>query len=293
MADIKKYGDLDDKELLEFLAEIKSGDEDIEEAEINADEKIGNEEAQSMLSELPENAEIEAYYGDDAWRKPRIYTGYRDRLTVLYGPYGKQKSAEGRREAFKKKAQRLKEDRIRIQREAFNQEYIRLSDKIEKHHIKLLISILTQEHTRMIDKYSNYINKRLATLLNPFIPRRIRICRMLYPNSVRVCPGFMYKASKEYGEGLTFWATPSIPYYFEQNTEQKVLLENKSNFLVSVDKAICFYHEHLKKRQEKELRYASLIIQKGVYSYFDLLKLNPFWFKILYDELKTKTEKNK
>ena len=30
MADIKKYGDLDDKELLEFLAEIKSGDEDIE-----------------------------------------------------------------------------------------------------------------------------------------------------------------------------------------------------------------------------------------------------------------------
>ena len=68
MADIKEYGDLDDKELLEFLAEIKSGDEDIEEAEANADEKIDNEEAQSMLSELPENAEIEAYYGDDAWR---------------------------------------------------------------------------------------------------------------------------------------------------------------------------------------------------------------------------------
>ena len=60
MADIKKYGDLDDKELLEFLAEIKSGDEDIEEAEANADEKIDNEEAQSMLSELPENAEIDS-----------------------------------------------------------------------------------------------------------------------------------------------------------------------------------------------------------------------------------------
>lgn len=293
MAGIEKYGDLDDKELFEFLAEIKSDDEDIEEAEIRADEKIGNEEAQSMLSELPENAEIEAYYGDDAWRRPHIYTGYRDRVTVLYGPYGKQRAAEGHREATRKKAQRLKEDRIRIQREAFNQDYIRLSDKIEKHHIKLLISILTQEHTRMIDKYSGYINKRLATLLNPFIPRRIRICRMLYPNSIRVCPGFMYKASKEYGGGLTFWATPSIPYYFEQNTEQKVLLENKSDFLFSIDKAISFYHEHLKKRQEKELRYASLIIQKGVYSYFDLLKLNPFWFEILYSNLKSQTDKNK
>lgn len=293
MADIEKYGDLDDKELFEFLAEIKSNDEDIEEAEIRADEKIGNEEAQSMLSELPENAEIEAYYGNDAWRRPHIYTGYRDRVTVLYGPYGKQRAAEGHRESIRKKAQRLKEDRIRIQREAFNQDYIRLSDKIEKHHIKLLISILTQEHTRMIDKYSDYINKRLATLLNPFIPRRIRICRMLYPNSIRVCPGFMYKASKEYGGGLTFWATPSIPYYFEQNTEQKVLLENKSDFLFSIDKAISFYHEHLKKRQEKELRYASLIIQKGVYSYFDLLKLNPFWFEILYSNLKSQTAKNK
>ena len=116
---------------------------------------------------------------------------------------------------------------------------------------------------------------------------------MLYPNSIRVCPGFMYKASEEYGGGLTFWATPSIPYYFEQNTEQKVLLENKSSFLFSVDKAISFYHEHLKKRQEKELKYASTIIQKGVYSYFDLLKLNPFWFEILYNELKSQIDKNK
>ena len=291
MADIKKYGDLDDKELIEFLAEIKSDDEDIEEAEANADEKIGDEEAQSMLSELPENAEIEAYYGDDAWRKPHISTGYRGPFTVLYGPYSKQKAAEGHREAIRKKAQQLKEDRIRIQREAFNQDYIRLSDKIEKHHIKLLISVLTQEHTRMVDKYSDYINKRLATLLNPLIPRRIRICRMLYPNSIRVCPGFMYKASKEYGGGLTFWATPSIPYYFKQNTEQKVLLENKPDFLFSIDKSVSFYHEHLKKRQEKELRYASLIIQKGVYSYFDLLKLNPFWFEILYN--KSQIDKNK
>lgn len=293
MADIKKYGDLDDKELIEFLAEIKSDDEDIEEAEANADEKIGDEEAQSMLSELPENAEIEAYYGDDAWRKPHISTGYRGPFTVLYGPYSKQKAAEGHREAIRKKAQQLKEDRIRIQREAFNQDYIRLSDKIEKHHIKLLISVLTQEHTRMVDKYSDYINKRLATLLNPLIPRRIRICRMLYPNSIRVCPGFMYKASKEYGGGLTFWATPSIPYYFKQNTEQKVLLENKPDFLFSIDKSVSFYHEHLKKRQEKELRYASLIIQKGVYSYFDLLKLNPFWFEILCNKLKSQIDKNK
>lgn len=281
----EKRSSLEDKELLEFIAEIKGNDEKIEGPEANGDKKNGNEEEQSMLSELPENAEIEAYYGNDAWRKPPIYTGHRDRITVLYGPEVKQKAAEGRREAAKRKGQRLKKDRLRIQREAFNQERIRLSDQIEKEHIPLLIAALTKEHTRMVDKYSAFINNRLTSLLNPFIPLRLRHCRLLYPNSIRMSPGFMYKASKEYGNGLTFWAVPLIPYYFEQNTEQKILLKNKASFLYAIDKAVIFYHEHLKKRQEKELKYASIIIQKRVSSYYDLLKLNPFWFEILYNEL--------
>ena len=140
----------------------------------------------------------------------------------------------------------------------------------------------------MVDKYSTYINKRLTTLLNPFIPRRLRICKGLYPDSIRACPGFLYKASEEYGAGLTFWAMPNIPYYFVQNTEQKVLMEHKSPFLVNVDQSIKFYHEHLKKRADKELKYASLIYQKGVRSYFDLLRLNPFWYEVLYNDLQNK-----
>lgn len=286
MAGIKNYGDLNDKELIEFLTEIKSDDEDIDEAKIDSDKKIDDEEMQSMLSELPENAEIEAFYGEDAWRKLQI--GQNNRSATLLSPYSKQKAAENRKKAFQKKAQRLKEDRLFIQREAFNQDFIKLSDRIENEYIKLLISILVQEHTRMVDKYSDYINKRIASLLNPFIPRRLRLCKIFYPNSVKACPGFMYKASEEYGGGLTFWTTPKIAYYFEQGTEQEILLKNKLSLLYPIDKAVSFYHEHLKKRQKKELKYASLIIQKKVCTYFDLLKLNPFWFKALFNELKNK-----
>ena len=286
MANFEKYGDLGDKEMLELLAEIKGDDEEIEEIEADAASKIENEEAQSELSELPENAEIEEYYGDDAWRKLRSYTGYKDRVTVLYGPYGRQKAAEGRKKAQRKKAKKLKDERLRIQREAFNQDLLQLSDQIDNSHIKLLISALTREHTRMVDKYSSLINRRLTALLNPFIPRRLRTCKAFYPDSIRMSPGFMYRASEEYGRGLTFWATPSIPYYLEQNTEQKLLLKHKPEFLTAIDKSVSFYHEHLEKRQEKELKYASTIIQKGVYSYFDLLKLNPFWFETLFNEIK-------
>lgn len=287
MEDIKQYGDLTEKELFEFLDEIKSDDEDIQEAQSEAIEKITLEEEHVELSEEEqENREIEARYGD---KMPWTGLGLNNCQGVkLFGPEGQRRAAMANIEAKRKKSQRLKEDRIRIQREAFRQEYIRLSDPIGNERIKLLVSSLVKEHTRMVDKYSTYINKRLTTLLNPFIPRRLRICKSLYPDSIRPCPGFLYKASEEYGAGLTFWAMPNIPYYFTQNTEQKVLMEHKSPFLVNVDQSIKFYHEHLKKRADKELKYASLIYQKGVYSYFDLLKLNPFWYEVLYNDLQNK-----
>jgi hypothetical protein len=287
MEDIKQYGDLTEKELFEFLDEIKSDDEDIQEAQSEAIEKITLEEEHVELSEEEqENREIEARYGD---KMPWTGLGLNNCQGVkLFGPEGQRRAAMASIEAKRKKSQRLKEDRIRIQREAFRQEYIRLSDPIGNERIKLLVSSLVKEHTRMVDKYSTYINKRLTTLLNPFIPRRLRICKSLYPDSIRACPGFLYKASEEYGAGLTFWAMPNIPYYFAQNTEQKVLIEHKSPFLVNVDQSIKFYHEHLKKRTDKELKYASLIYQKGVYSYFDLLRLNPFWYEVLYNDLQNK-----
>lgn len=289
MEDIKQYGDLTENELLEFLCEIKSDDEDIQEAQSEAIEKITLEEEHTELSEEEqENREIEARYGD---KMPWIGSGWNSCQGVKpFGPEGQRRAAMASIEANKRRSQQLREDRIRIQREAFRQEYVHLSDPIGNDKIKLLVSLLVKEHTRMIDKYSAYINKRLAALLNPFIPRRLRICKSLYPNSIRQCPGFLYKASEEYGAGLTFWAMPNIPYYFAQNTEQKILIEHKSPFLVNVDQSIKFYHEHLMKRADKELKYVSLIYRKGVYSYFDLLKLNPFWYEVLYNDLLNKIE---
>lgn len=277
-----KYGDLTDKEYLEFLSEIEEKDTDIEEAQHEAIEKIELEEEHAEFSAIEENARIEAYYGEDAWRKFGKYL-----FTKPDFASAQRKSLETR----KAKQAKLKEDRIRIQREAFNQEYIRLSDPIGTDNLKLLITLLTHEHTAMVDKYADYINRRLFTLLNPLIPRRLRLCKMFYPESMKECPGFLYRASEEYGEGQTFWATPDIPYFFKQNTEQAELQKSgNSHFLIRVDKAVASYNMHNKIRAEKELKYASMLVQKGVNTYFDLLRLNPFWFEILFNDLKDKIE---
>lgn len=280
MENIKQYGDLTDKELFEFLHEIESGDEAIQEAQAEAIEKIDTEEEHVILAELSENAEIEAQYGEDAWRQLSA------KQVLLFGPAAQRKCTEAAIKAQKAKLWGLKQDRIRIQREAFNQDFIKLSDPVGKENLKALISILVQEHTRMVDKYTAFINKRLTALLNPFIPRRLRICKELYPNAIRICPGFLYRASKEFGQGKVFWASPNIPYYIEQNKEQQILIEHKAEFLISVDKAVANFHIHNEKRAAKEMKYASLIIQKGVHTFFELLRLNPFWFEALYKHLK-------
>lgn len=280
MENIKQYGDLTDKELFEFLHEIESSDEAIQEAQLEAIEKIDTEEEHAALSELPENAEIEAEYGEDAWRQLNA------QHVILFGPKIQRSAVEANAKAAKQRFQNLKQDRIRIQREAFQQDFIKLSDPIGNENTKLLISLLVKEHTRMADKYADYINRRLTSLLLPLIPRRLRICKALYPHAIRFSPGFLYKASKEYGQGKTFWAVPDIPYYIEQNKEQPLLMANKPEFLISIDKAVANFHMHSEKRASKEIKYASLMIQKGVYTYFELLRVNPFWFEILYSHLK-------
>lgn len=284
MEDIERtYGDLTDEEYLGFLNEIKSGDEEMEDAQSEAIQRIGREEECTGLSETEENARIEAYYGNDAWRK--------------FGKYffGKPEMVEGQKKARITRAarfQKVKEERIAIQRTAFNQDYLRLSDAIGNDNLRLLITLLTAEHTRMIEKYEAYINKRLTTLLNPLIPRRIRICKMLYPEAMRESPGFLYRASEEYGDGLTFWATPDIPCYFKQNMVQVELKKSirYTNYLINIDKAVAAHEAHRNERADKELRYTSLLIRKGVRTYFDLLRLNPFWFEILFNDLKNKID---
>ena len=271
MENIKDYGDLSDKELSEFLAEIANDDDDLQEAQDLAQEKVDLEEITALSDEEIENQKLESQYSDFIDKTPPINLA-------------NNKKADYKKD-ITQKLWGLKSERLKIQQEAFNQDLISLSTLIETDKIKLLISLLVSEHTRMVDKYKAYINKRLATLLRPLIPRRLKTCKDLFPHSIRVSPGFLYKASEEYGDGLTFWACPDIPYYFKQNSEQNILLEYKPWFLVKVDLAVKYYHAHLNKRADKELQYASLIFTKNIRTYYDLLKLNPFWYKLLFDNV--------
>ena len=282
MENIKEHNSLTDIELFKFLNEIENDNEDMQEAQSDANKKIALEEERFDISEEQENQEIEARYG---YKRAWVKSG--DSVKI-YGPDERVDALANRIESRKQNAKTLREKKIQIQRKAFSQEDIQLSEEIGIENIKLLLSLLVKEHTRIINKYEIYINRLLTKILNALIPKRLKECKKAYPDSMRKCPGFLYKASEEYGASNIFWAEPDIPYYFKQNTEQNAIKEYKPELLIKVDQSVKFYHEHVKKRTDKEIKYASLIYRKGIKTYYDLLKLNPFWYEILYNYLQNK-----
>lgn len=264
----KTYGDLSGDKLVEFLRGLSDDTDELLES-------MGPEE----LEELKEDMRLEEFYGDDAWRKLSHHT-------VAYHSETRLKAQENLMRAHHERKLRNRERKTLIRREAFNQDLIPLSNPVDKAHLRLLVEVLTRKYTNDMNRYSGYVNKRLTKLLSPLIPHRLRLCRIAYPNAFKQHPGFLYRASKEYGQGLTFWATPDIPYYFEQGTEQGVIEGSDPSLLYAVDKAIAAFNEVREKRKEVEVKSASKLLRSRIKTYFDLLKLDPYWFEALYNEIK-------
>lgn len=175
-------------------------------------------------------------------------------------------------------------DKIQLQRKAFSQQVIHLSDTISQSELTHLIELLTENYIATMERCKKHIDKRITRLLNPFIPGLIKSCKAKFPEALKPYPGFLYQASKEYGQGYSLWVNPNIPYYFEQGTEQDIIRREKPDALFSLDKMVSTYWRNKLTLQEKELKYASILISKKINTYYDLLKLNPFWFDKLYED---------
>lgn len=175
-------------------------------------------------------------------------------------------------------------DKIQLQRKAFSQQTIRLSDTISQSELTHLIELLTESYIATMERCKKHIDKRITRLLNPFIPGLVKSCKAKFPETLKPYPGFLYQASKEYGQGYSLWVNPNIPYYFEQGTEQDIIRREKPDALFSLDKMVSTYWRNKLTLQEKELKYASILISKKINTYYDLLKLNPFWFDKLYED---------
>ena len=251
---MEQYGDLTEKEYLELLNEIEDEDSDIKTESDSIESVIAREDAEDSVTETENKTE-------DRAEPTKRYVSRRWRYSI------------------EEVAKRRKD----IQRAAFNQDKLSLSDEIPQIELTELIKILTKSLVMATRKYEGWINKRLARWLRPFIPMIIRNCYYKYPQSVIKCPGFLYKASEEYGEGEQIWATPNIPYYIPQGTELDLLKKHKPEMLYTIDKLVAGHNKYKRELRKRELKYAGILINKKINTYYALLKLNPFWFNKLYE----------
>jgi len=190
--------------------------------------------------------------------------------------------------AIRKENKRVQE--IKINRLAFDQKIIPLADEMTRYDKKVVVEELTKNIRQLIKRYEKYINTRIAKLLSPAIPAGVKAAKLKWPWIFVANPGFLYKTHPNMGEELTFWATPNVPYYFRQGTEQTILEERDAQlspyFLECIDRAIHRYYEAKRRLANREILYASRIVNNNLRTYNDLLKYNAFWWKKLYDRLK-------
>ena len=193
-------------------------------------------------------------------------------------------------EARRAKSIELKRRKLEIQKEALNSTFINIYAPFENEHKRLLIELLTEDYSRIMHKCEAFINKRIEKLLSPYIPQTLKVCKARFPDSMKENPGFMYIASKEYGEGKMIWVKPNLPYYFAQGTELQVLKENEADYLYTIDKSVVQFHNSRDMLAKRETQYA--IKLKPIKTYFQLVQKNPLWYDKLAQELKRRAEQN-
>ena len=173
---------------------------------------------------------------------------------------------------------------------AFDQKLLPLGDTIPVEHKRLVIELLTKPLRLLIVKYEQYINNRITKLLAPAIPAPVKLAAIKWPWIFIQNPGFLYKTSPHFGEVKTFWVNPNLPYFFKQGTEQTILEERDASlspyFLDCVDRAIHRWYSAREKLAEREVYFASKMINIKGNTYYHLLMLNPFWFEKLYNYIR-------
>lgn len=302
-----------DGDYAKMLADIKSEDEDLAELEINMashpdDEEQPDVDVVSMDNDKFYDKSELSYKGKKAKKtksdKRMITIGGENLVEKAdSNKYDKElipemteldrKVAMTRRikNSMAERHAKKEQEKIDITRMAFDQKLINLSDGLTRWDKKVVVEELTKNLRILVKKYDEYINRRIAQLLSPAIPAAIKIAKLKWPWTFVANPGFLYKTHPEAGEILTFWATPNVPYYFRQGTEQQILEERNAELnaylLEAVDRAIHKYYEAQRRLAGREVMYASRFASNTVklVTYQDLLKYNPFWFKKLYDRI--------
>lgn len=304
---------LSQDQIAELLNEIEDEDTDLASAELNIMPDIDYDISECGNKAIVEENFISQDYitGDNSkwfdkveykYLQPEQEKDDINSVSAAIDRAQKIKNAQAR-SVFERKLRK-----IEINRMAFDQDVIRLADTFAVEHKRLLIRLLTEKYHVLVKKYEEYILKRISRILAPAIPMSIRLAYRKWPWIFVQNPGFMYKTHyskfQDYTEIKAFWVDTKLPYFFKQGTEQTILEERceelQPYIIPRLDRAVHMYYKAKDMLSKREVQYAARLLKLdgttvamgmkrprgSENSYYSLLQLDPFWFEILYNELK-------
>lgn len=303
--------ELTKEQLYAFLEEIEAEDEELARDEILTAEALEEDrpedEENNILQDIVNDSE--GRYNKASWtenEQGELVRTEKEELFTIGENIVTDNSGTAEKTSQEERASKLKDAmtnwhhnrdliKIEINRMAFNQKVLPLSNRLTQEHKRLVIEILTRPIRNLITKYEKYINSRVTRLMSPAIPPRLKLDAEKWPWVFIQNPGFLYKTHERNGEVKTFWVTPDVPYYFKQGTEQAILEERDASLSVyvldGIDKAIHRWYKAKENLARREVAYALKMIGIKGNTYYHLLVLNPFWFEKLYTEIKIKQDR--
>lgn len=166
-----------------------------------------------------------------------------------------------------------------IRRNAIINHAPELADPVNREQLIELIRIMTIELYEESEEVRRSIELKIYNVLWYNIPITLRNAykkygQIIIPRS----PGFMYKASVEYGQGYDLWVSTDIPNYYEQFTERSVIEKCKPDRLFAIDKLVAKYYAVIRKMHNRETMLAGRFYT--VYTRYDLLKRDPVAYEV-------------
>lgn len=314
--DTQAINDLGYTELIDFLEEIDTEDTNLADSEISTVEFIENnrdeEDGENSLADSLMHDEVD-WFNKTNWEidadgnfvKREKALGIKEESdSSAIEPHTETEeerqariraSIEAWQNGFRRYYHNKELRKIEINRMAFDQNILPLSETVSNEHKRLLIETLTEPIRKLIRTYEDYINMRITKLLLPAIPSPLKLANIKWPWTFIQNPGFIYKTHPKFGKVISFYANPKIPYYFKQGSEQSILEERDAAlthfYLDRVDRTVHKWNDAKESLADKEVRYAMKLVYMKGNTYYHLLVLNPFWFETLYKKVKEDGER--
>ena len=192
-----------------------------------------------------------------------------------------------RRQLAKAKFMQMMASRQRqIRREAAN-DAESLVELVSRKQLSKLIEVLVKSDTDKAQKYLDSITRAYTYALQKWIPADIMRCYRRYKNTEHsgVIPrtkGFLHKNTPDWGNNYDMWVVADIPQYIPQFSEQPLVQDTEPKVIDKVNRAIYYYYQTIASRTKTELKIATDFY--GVHTRYDLLQLNPDFYKIYMDK---------